>query len=128
VPDSANAAARVSVVRPFIIHLTFSRPFVTFTLQNSLPFDHGGDGDEGEARPGGPFQPEAGNKGAGGEARRHRVGQQFFTRACQPHSNLANNRFAARPFFRPKCDGGHRLLFQSRLTLSNLVMSGRVNP
>ena len=33
----------------------------------------------------------------------------------------------ARPFFRPKCDGGHRLLFQSLLTMSNLVMTGRVN-
>src|SRR5262249_45378545 len=33
--------------------------------------------------------------------------------------SLANNHFAARLFFRPKCDGGHRLLFQSLLTVSS---------
>src|SRR5262245_32953676 len=38
--------------------------------RNSGDPDHGGDDDEGEARSGDPLEPETGNKGAGGEARR----------------------------------------------------------
>ena len=37
-------------------------------VTRSLPFDHGGDGDEGRGPPRWSVQPEAGNKGAGGDS------------------------------------------------------------